>query len=767
MVSIGGFICAFALLGFSAQAEEPGCAPSFVEQLGHVEQLLGERKLKEARETIGTLRASLPVECPFAELRLDVREALLLLDEGRLADTTELIGRLKVPPQAPQKLKNDLLYAKATVSYDLGQHRRARRSYEKLLELDRAAGKPRQVALDLYMIAATYVGEAAGEEDREAATEQYRDALAKAEEVEGAEMIPLFYTQLGKLVGGAEGSVFCKRALALASDPGDEVAALGALAVERLKDNPAEAIALLERAQETAQKAWDDEGNPWPLLDLWNDRLPVRWATLPRDEALADSEAVLDHIEAVRQQQEDPATQAGLFSVWTEVYQWLAGRLLEAADGSPPREDLVRAFDIMERYRARVLVDSLTKSGATVEDQDYFASLDEVAASLAEDEALLAFQMAPWKDVYGRFAGGSWLISVSRQGARAYGLHNGGPLARKVRMYLGLLAKRGAHEDAAARLYQDLLEPALADLPDRIDKLILVPDGELHLLPFGALRAVSDGPSLADRYQLSSVPSATLWHRWRSNGSPPRAAAALVMADPLPGGTQQTAHRDALGPLPGAAEEGRAVVERVGRGSLLRLGEDASEAFFKAADLGRFDIVHLAAHGVVNEVHPELSAVHLAPGDGEDGELRASEIVELDLEGTIVVLSACQSASGGVLRGEGVMSLARAFFQAGASTVVGSLWFLDDQETRQLFDAFYRHLAQGRSVRDALHRAQSELRAAGAPPAAWAGVIVLGDGARVPLPAKLSLPAVAGVVLVVLILVLLLARRRGSDTGVV
>ncbi len=106
------------------------------------------------------------------------------------------------------------------------------------------------------------------------------------------------------------------------------------------------------------------------------------------------------------------------------------------------------------------------------------------------------------------------------------------------------------------------------------------------------------------------------------------------------------------------------------------------------------------------------------------------------------------------------MSLGRAFFQAGASAVVGNLWPLSEQEKSRLSDSFYRHLTKGRSVRDALHRAQSELRAAGAPPAAWAGVVVLGDGARVPLKARSPLPAVAGGLLVALVLLLLALRRR-------
>ena len=98
------------------------------------------------------------------------------------------------------------------------------------------------------------------------------------------------------------------------------------------------------------------------------------------------------------------------------------------------------------------------------------------------------------------------------------------------------------------------------------------------------------------------------------------------------------------------------------------------------------------------------------------------------------MLSACSSNTGAMLRGEGVMSLARAFFQAGAHTVVASLWRLRDDEAADLFDRFYRHLGRGRSVAAALQAAQRDMIRDGAPAAAWAGLVVLGDGDLVPLP---------------------------------
>ncbi len=112
----------------------------------------------------------------------------------------------------------------------------------------------------------------------------------------------------------------------------------------------------------------------------------------------------------------------------------------------------------------------------------------------------------------------------------------------------------------------------------------------------------------------------------------------------------------------------------------------------------------------------------------EDGLLQVREIEALDLDGRIVVLSACHTAAGVVLSGEGVLSLARAFFEAGAHAVVGSRWPLRDVDAAALFDTFYRHLGQGVSLSQALKATQDEARAAGRPASAWAGLVLLGNG---------------------------------------
>ncbi|MGZ6098345.1 MAG: CHAT domain-containing protein, partial [Myxococcaceae bacterium] len=163
-------------------------------------------------------------------------------------------------------------------------------------------------------------------------------------------------------------------------------------------------------------------------------------------------------------------------------------------------------------------------------------------------------------------------------------------------------------------------------------------------------------------------------------------------------------------------------------GGELRMGQPASESFLKSARLDGVSLLHLATHAVVDERDPERAAVVLAPGSaGEDGRLEPREIARLPLTGKTVVLAGCETSAGPVYRGEGVMSLARAFFSAGATTVVGTLDRARDDEASVFFTAMYRALGRGVSIGEAVTAAKREGIRRGDPPAAWADVVLLGD----------------------------------------
>ncbi|RKG84965.1 CHAT domain-containing protein, partial [Corallococcus sp. CA049B] len=371
-----------------------------------------------------------------------------------------------------------------------------------------------------------------------------------------------------------------------------------------------------------------------------------------------------------------------------------------------------------------------------------FASLAATEQRLGEEEALLVFLVGTDHDLQGARAGCAWVLAVTREGTHAYRIPERARLRPSVALLSGLIERRDGSEAAtAAALYAQLLAPALRELPPKVSRLLLVPDGPLHDLPFAALREHADGPPLMARYELARVPSASLLHHWRAQPARPPEGEALVLADPDRGGTLQGTSVAAarggmfletasLGALPEARREGRTVSEALEGTAVkprLLMGTEASEQALKASRWDAMRILHVAAHAVVDVESPERSALVLAPGAaGEDGLLQPREIAELRLRDALVVLSSCRGASGAMLAGEGVLSLARAFFESGARAVVASLWPMRDAEAAELLERYYRHLAEGRSAASALREAQREAWEDGEPAAMWAGLGVMG-----------------------------------------
>jgi CHAT domain-containing protein len=168
--------------------------------------------------------------------------------------------------------------------------------------------------------------------------------------------------------------------------------------------------------------------------------------------------------------------------------------------------------------------------------------------------------------------------------------------------------------------------------------------------------------------------------------------------------------------------------------ALVALDFDASRERALSPELAGYRIVHFATHSLLNDEHPELSGVIFSlvdrSGRPRDGFLRLQDVYEMKLPAEVVVLSACQTALGRPLAGEGLLGLARGFLYAGSRRVIASLWPVDDAATAQLMQAFYRGVLQrGESPAAALRHAQTSV--ASIPkwraPYYWAGFVVEGD----------------------------------------
>jgi CHAT domain-containing protein len=161
---------------------------------------------------------------------------------------------------------------------------------------------------------------------------------------------------------------------------------------------------------------------------------------------------------------------------------------------------------------------------------------------------------------------------------------------------------------------------------------------------------------------------------------------------------------------------------------------EASRTTALRPELGEYRIVHFATHGLLNNIHPELSGIVLSlvdkEGHQQDGFLRLQDIYNLKLPAELVVLSACQTGLGKEIKGEGLIGLTRGFMYAGAPRVVASLWNVDDLATAELMKLFYqRMLKDGLPAGAALRAAQLELsrQKRWASPYFWAGFVLQGE----------------------------------------
>jgi CHAT domain-containing protein/tetratricopeptide (TPR) repeat protein len=267
-------------------------------------------------------------------------------------------------------------------------------------------------------------------------------------------------------------------------------------------------------------------------------------------------------------------------------------------------------------------------------------------------------------------------------------------------------------------IYQKLIHPLRRFIRHR--RLIVVPHGELHYLPFAALRDPKTGRYLIEDYTLTYAPSASVLGFLRARETPVEARALVLGApeelDPK------------LRPLPAARQEAEAV------GRLLDIrplfGAQAKEAqLYKLA--GRIDLLHVAAHGFYEPRSPLFSRIALAPDQEHDGNLEVHEILSaLDLTGVnLVVLSACETARGERSRGDEITGLTRAFLSAGSPGVISTLWNIDDEAAVVLMEEFYHHLLAGASAAEALLHAQLALlrNPVYSDPGFWAAFSLVGD----------------------------------------
>ena len=303
---------------------------------------------------------------------------------------------------------------------------------------------------------------------------------------------------------------------------------------------------------------------------------------------------------------------------------------------------------------------------------------------------------------------------------------------------------------AALDLYQKLVEPVKNLLPERI---IIVPDGELSYIPFEALLMKAPPRNgvfrtysyLLEDHQISYAYSAALLkemqekQHYRDAGNNLLGMAPFFMNDPKPifakiDTADLFSQRQSHGPLNATGEEVASVRKMMG--GTAWFGEEATlDQFNNHCEDHR--ILHLSTHGKADDRVGDYAYLALRSSKESDAydQLFARDLYNYQLNADMVVLSACETGTGMMQRGEGIISLARAFAYAGAKSIFTTLWQVNDEKTKDLVVDFYRHLKRGkdkdvalwRAKKDFLERYRKDNNNDAQHPYFWAGLIGIGD----------------------------------------
>jgi CHAT domain-containing protein/tetratricopeptide (TPR) repeat protein len=379
--------------------------------------------------------------------------------------------------------------------------------------------------------------------------------------------------------------------------------------------------------------------------------------------------------------------------------------------------------------------------------------LEEVQAGLLDDETvLLEYALGEER---------SYVWAVSRTGFTSRELPPRVEIERAAELVYELLTARARvggeslqersrriaeadarYPEAAGRLSETLLGPLAGAIAGR--RLVVVADGTLQYVPFAALpipRRGGEPIPLAVEHEVVSLPSASSLTAVREQvrGRRPTRGSVAIFADPVFGRDDSRMRASApssepaieqdviqvlrdvgivrgsernLPRLAATRAEAEAILAAVPMGSALpAIGLEANRAKAMDPALKNYRVVHFATHGIFNTETPALSGLILsmvdAKGAPQDGFLRLHDIYNMDLPVDLVVLSACNTALGRRVRGEGLVGIVRAFMYAGAERVVASLWKVDDEATSELMRHFYQGMfASGLPPSEALRRAQ-------------------------------------------------------------
>ena len=401
------------------------------------------------------------------------------------------------------------------------------------------------------------------------------------------------------------------------------------------------------------------------------------------------------------------------------------------------------------------------------------ANLKEIQQQLDAGTVLLEYALGEDR---------SFLWVVSQNSIKSFILPPRREIEDKARLFYEAVKTPSSEPQAgkaAAGLSRILIEPAESRLENK--RLLVVADGVLQYVPFAALpvsnsKSENQSPKpeaqfLIENNEIVYMPSASALAPLRAEAKERKTAPGTiaVLADPVfdasdtrvRGGANDTAQlksgsseisggsqlgqatREAgyknslsLPRLPGTRREAATILSLVPETEKKQAMDfDASRSAAVSPELAKYRIIHFATHGLLNSRHPELSGIVFSlvdeKGTPQDGFLRLHEIYNLRLPADLIVLSACQTALGKEIKGEGLIGLTRGFMYAGAQRVAASLWAVNDRATSELMKLFYQGMLGEKRLRPAaaLREAQIEMikNKRFAAPYYWSAFIIQGE----------------------------------------
>jgi CHAT domain-containing protein len=377
------------------------------------------------------------------------------------------------------------------------------------------------------------------------------------------------------------------------------------------------------------------------------------------------------------------------------------------------------------QQRAEILEQALaSKQNATDQStEETPVSLTQLQKQLRPEELLIEYVLGDPQ---------SYALLISHSKVNRYILSAKAQIEKDARGYRDRLRKRGVDANMGRKLFTALLG-FTHDLSE-FKSIIVVADGELHLLPFSALIDDS-GKYLLETKTVSVAPSGTVLSLLRERQN--RAAVSRPYLGVAPWAEDKNPSRwttraissdlkSADPPaLPDSRDEVESIAAMVPKPSTVLIGPEATKQRFESLPLSNYRVLHLALHGVVDSVFPDRSALLFAPSKEDNGRLEAKDIRRLHLNAQLVTLSACDTAVGPI-GAAGVESLDMAFIEAGANSVVSTRWALEDNSSDQFMKMFYKRLNKEDKA-EALRGAKLDLMKAGAQPYYWAAYELVGD----------------------------------------